>query len=154
MKSTEERLKALEDENLIRALAASFADICTSGDAKRFTSLWTEDGVWLLSAPLNIESRGRDSNSKLFSTLAVGKRFFCQMLHSGVVTISGKTATAHWILSETAAGHDGSFYQSLATYDDQLVYETGKWLFRERSCTFLNISQTSDHNLLKDNERI
>ena len=39
MNSTEERLKALEDENLIRALAASFADICTSGDAKRFTSL-------------------------------------------------------------------------------------------------------------------
>jgi len=152
MNSTEERLKALEDENLIRALAASFADICTSGDAKRFTSLWTEDGVWLLSAPLTIESRGRDSNSKLFSTLAAGKRFFCQMLHSGVVTISGKTATARWILSESAAGQDGSFYQSLATYDDRLVYETGKWLFRERSCTFLNISYADDHNLLTGNE--
>jgi ketosteroid isomerase-like protein len=152
MNSTEDRLKALEDENLIRGLAASFADICISGDAKRFTSLWTEDGVWLLSAPLNIESRGRDSNSKLFSTLAGGKRFFCQMLHSGVITISGKTATARWILSESAAGHDGSFYQSLATYDDRLVYETGKWLFRERSCTFLNISHTSDQNLLTDNE--
>ncbi|MCF0055325.1 nuclear transport factor 2 family protein [Dyadobacter sp. CY356] len=153
MNSTEERLKILEDERLIRALAASFADICTSGDVKRFTSLWTEDGAWLLSAPFTIESRGRDNNSKLFSTLAADKRFFCQMLHSGVVTISGKTATARWILSESASGHDGSFYQSLATYDDRLVYETGAWLFRERSCTFLNISQSSDHNLRIDHER-
>jgi ketosteroid isomerase-like protein len=142
MKNIEKRLKAIEDEYLIRKLTASFADICTLGDARSFASLWTEDGVWMLSAPLSIESKGRDSNLKLFDNLAKGKRFFCQMLHSGVITITGKTATARWILSENAAGNDGSLYQSLATYNDRLVYEAGEWLFQERSCTFLNISNT------------
>ena len=146
MDSTKEQLKALEDENRIRALAASFADACTSGDAERFASLWTEDGVWTLSAPFTTECRGRDSSTALFSKLAADKRFFCQMLHSGIVTISGNTATARWILSESAAGHDGSFYQSLATYEDRLVYQDGKWLFRERSCKFLDISHSSGHN--------
>jgi uncharacterized protein (TIGR02246 family) len=146
MDSIKEQLKTLEDENRIRALAASFADACMSGDAESFASLWTEDGVWILSAPFTTECRGRDSNTALFSKLAADKRFFCQMLHSGVVTISGDTATARWILSESAAGHDGSFYRSLATYEDRLVNQAGKWLFRERSCKFLDISHSGGHN--------
>lgn len=146
MDSIKETLKALEDENRIRTLAASFADACTSGNAERFASLWTENGVWTLSAPFTVESRGRNSNTELFSKLAEGKRFFCQMLHSGVITILGDTATAHWILSESAAGHDGSFYQSLATYEDRLVRQAGKWLFQERSCRFLHISHSGGHS--------
>jgi ketosteroid isomerase-like protein len=140
MASTEERLKALEDEKQIRALAASFAEACTSGDAERFASLWTVDSAWLLGTPLALESWGRESNVKLFAQLGEGKRFFCQLLHSGTVTVSGNTATARWILSERAAGHDGSLYQSLATYDDQLIYEAGEWLFKERCCQFLDLT--------------
>lgn len=46
MNRTYDSLKALENENLIRGLAASFADACTHGDAEQFARLWTEDGVW------------------------------------------------------------------------------------------------------------
>lgn len=147
MSSIEERLKALENENQIRALADSFADICISGNAQGFDALWTEDGIWTLAEPLNIESRGRDSIAKLFLKLATGKRFFCQKLHSGIVTISGDTATAHWILSENAVNHDGSSYQSTAIYDDRLVFDDGRWLFQARYCKFLDISHTENNSL-------
>ena len=140
MNRTNDSLKVLENESLIRGLAASFADACTHGDAEQFARLWTEDGVWKLGVPLSLESKGKADNLKLFSHLGAGKRFFCQMLHSGVVAIVGETATARWILSESAAGQDGSSYRSLATYDDRLVYQAGGWLFLERSCKFLDIS--------------
>lgn len=84
--------------------------------------------------------QGEAESLKLFLHLGAGKRFFCQMFHSGVVSISGETATARWILSESAAGEDGSSYRNLATYDDRLVYQAGGWLFFERSCKFLDIS--------------
>ena len=42
MTSIVERLKALEDEHHIRALADSFADICLSGNAQQFEALWIE----------------------------------------------------------------------------------------------------------------
>ncbi|EDM37862.1 hypothetical protein PBAL39_15594 [Pedobacter sp. BAL39] len=146
MTSTEERLKALEDEHQIRALANSFADICMSGNAQYFEALWIEAGTWTLAEPLNIESRGHHNIAKLFLKLATGKRFFCQKLHSGIITISGDQATARWILSENAANHDGSSYQSTAIYDDHLVFEGGRWLFEARHCKFLDISHTGNNS--------
>lgn len=146
MTSIEERLKALEDEHKIRALTASFAEICMSGNAHGFEALWIEDGIWMLGEPLHIESRGRYSIVKLFLKLASGKRFFCQKLHSGIITISGDTATARWILSENAANHDGSLYQSTAIYDDRLVFNDGRWLFQARYCKFLDISHTGNNS--------
>ena len=146
MTGIEERLKALENEHQIRALTASFADSCLSGNAQCFEALWVEDGTWKLAEPLHLESRGRDSIVKLFLELATGKRFFCQKLHSGIVTISGDTATARWILSENAANHDGSLYQSTAIYDDRLVFHDGRWLFQARYCKFLDISHTGNNS--------
>jgi len=146
MTGIEERLKALENERQIRALTDSFADSCLSGNVQSFEALWMEDGIWTLAEPLHIESRGRDSIAKLFLKLASGKRFFCQKLHSGIVTISGDTATARWILSENAANHDGSLYQSTAIYDDRLVFEDGRWLFQVRYCKFLDISHTGNNS--------
>lgn len=146
MTSIEERLKALEDEHQIRALTASFAEICISGNAQDFEALWIEDGIWTLAEPLDIESRGRDSIVKLFLKLATGKRFFCQKLHSGLVTISGDKATARWILSENAANHDGSSYQSTAIYEDRLVFDDGRWLFQARYCKFLDVSHTGNNS--------
>lgn len=146
MKNIEERLKALEDDRKIKELVASFADACALGDAERFAALWKKDGVWILAEPLNIESSGRDDNKKLFTKLAVEKRFFRQMLHSGTINIKRETATARWILSESAAGKDGSNYKSIVMYNDQLVYEAGKWLFQERSCRFLDFSHDQKPN--------
>ena len=146
MTSIEQRLKALEDEHQIRALAEFFADVCMTGNVQCFEALWIKDGIWTLSQPLNIESRGRDNIAKLFLKLATGKRFFCQKLHSGIITISGDKATARWILSENAANHDGSLYQSTATYDDRLVFDDGRWLFQARYCKFLDISHTGNNS--------
>jgi ketosteroid isomerase-like protein len=146
MTNIEARLKVIEDENQIRALAHSFADICISGDTQGFEKLWIEDGIWTLAEPLNMESRGRNDIAKLFHQLATGKRFFCQKLHSGIVKISGDTATTRWILSESAANDDGSLYQSTAIYDDQLLFADGRWLFQSRYCKFLDISYTGNNS--------
>lgn len=146
MTSIEERLKALENEHQIRALTNSFAHICLSGNAQQFGALWIADCTWTLAGPLNIESSGRENITKLFLNLASGKRFFCQMLHSGIVTITVNTATARWILSENAANHDGSSYQSTAIYEDQLVFEDGRWLFKARHCKFLDIAHTGNNS--------
>ena len=144
MNSIEERLKAIENENQIRALTNSFADICISGNVQCFEALWIEDSTWTLAEPMNLESKGRDGIAKLFIKLATGKRFFSQKLHSGIVKISGETATARWILSENAANQDGSLYQSTAIYEDRIVFEGGRWLFQARHCKFLDIALTEN----------
>lgn len=59
MISIEQRLKALENEHQIRALTASFADICISGNAQCFEAFWIEDGTWTLAEPLNIGKRSQ-----------------------------------------------------------------------------------------------
>ena len=133
----EDRLQQLEDEQQICGLAASFADACTVGDMARFKSLWAHDAMWKLGAPHAVERQGIDQIMDLIQYLANGREFFIQFIHSGVIEISGNSATARWIVQENAKGPDAACYRSSAIYHDTLTKVDGEWLFTERNCQFL-----------------
>src|ERR1700690_4140344 len=95
------------DEMAIRGLAHAFADAVNQRDAAAFESLWDDDGVWEIGAPLHSIAEGSTSIAAQFLKLWNAMEFFVQQVHSGIVTIDGDRATSRWSVQETGRRRDG-----------------------------------------------
>jgi len=80
------------DELAIRALAYAFADAVNRRDAAAFESLWDENGVWEIGAPLHSSANGPANIAAHMIELAEPLEFFVQQVHGGVVSIDGDSA--------------------------------------------------------------
>lgn len=120
------------DEMAIRALAYAFADACNRRDSTTLESLWDENGVWEIGAPLPSIATGPKKIAAHMLELADALEFFVQQVHSGVVTIDGDKATARWSVQETGRNHNGGPYNNHAFYEDELVKRDGAWRFMRR----------------------
>src|SRR5258708_32477122 len=89
------------DELAIRALGYAFTDAVNRRDAAAFESLWDENGVWEIGAPLHSIANGAANIAAHMIELAKPLEFFVQQVHSGVVAIEGDQATARWSVQET-----------------------------------------------------
>lgn len=139
----ETRLRLVEDELAIRALAARFSDCANERDYAGFEDLWAAKAVWEIAPPLESRAVGVDAIVEMLKRLLKPQTGFMQMTHSGVVSIAGDRATARFVEREhgfgKGAGADGadSFYENLAVYNDELVRELdGKWRFAKRSYVY------------------
>jgi ketosteroid isomerase-like protein len=83
------------DELAIRALAYAFADAVNRRDAAAFESLWYENGVWEIGAPLHSIANGAANIAAHMIELAEPLEFFVQLVHSasrgGHTVMSGLT---------------------------------------------------------------
>ena len=70
------------DELAIRALAYAFADAVNRRDASTFESLWDENGVWEIGAPLHSIAKGAPNIDAHMIELAEPLEFFVQLVHS------------------------------------------------------------------------
>ena len=113
------------DEMAIRGLAYAFADAVNRRDAAAFDSLWDDDGVWEIGAPLHSIAKGSTNISTQFFKLWDALEFFVQQVHSGVVTIDGDRATSRWFIQETGRRHDGGPYNNHAFYEDEMAKRDG-----------------------------
>ncbi|MBS7542484.1 nuclear transport factor 2 family protein [Ancylobacter oerskovii] len=137
----ERRLRALEDEAEIHRLAARFSDAVNERDLAAFGRLWAEAGaVWSIGPPLTSRAEGREAIVGLLESLYKLERYFMQMTHSGVVTLDGDRATARYVVREHGRG-DGTYYENLAVYNDELVREADGWRFATRSYVYRFLSQ-------------
>ena len=138
----EARLRAVEDELAIRALAARFSDCANERDYDGFADLWQAKGVWEIGPPLESRAHGVDAIVGMLRRLLEPQTGFMQMTHSGVVRIEGDRATARFVEREhgfgRGAGADADrFYENLAVYNDMLVREIdGRWRFLKRAYTY------------------
>ena len=125
------------DELAIRALAYAFADAVNRRDAAAFESLWDENGVWEIGAPLHSIANGAANIAAHMIELAEPLEFFVQLVHSGVVAIDGDQATARWSVQETGRTRNNGPYNNHAFYEDELVKRDGAWRFARRSYRYV-----------------
>ena len=125
------------DELAIRALAYAFADAVNRRDASTFESLWDENGVWEIGAPLHSIANGAPNIAARMIELAQPFEFFVQLVHSGVVAIDGDQATARWSVQETGRSRTNGPYNNHAFYEDELVKRDGAWRFARRAYRYV-----------------
>ena len=125
------------DEMAIRNLAYAFADCVNRRDVAAFESLWDDDGVWEIGAPLHSIAEGSMNIAAHFLSLLEPLEFFVQQVHSGVVTIDGDRATARWSVQETGERRDGGPYNNHAFYEDEMAKHNGTWRFVRRSYRYV-----------------
>ncbi len=136
-------LLALKDELEIRALADRFSDAANRKDGDLFQSLWTEDGIWKIGDPINMEFVGRDKMAISVTHMLGLWDFFVQLTGPGVITLQNKNkATARFYVNEIARkSDDKSGNYNLSMYEDEVVKQNGMWLFAKR--TYYTIYQDS-----------
>jgi hypothetical protein len=121
----------------IRALAYAFADAVNRRDASTFESLWDENGVWEIGAPLHSVARGASNIAAHMIELAEPFEFFIQLVHSGIVEINVDQATARWPMQEIGRSRTNGPYNNHAFYEDELVKRDGAWRFVRRSYRYI-----------------
>jgi ketosteroid isomerase-like protein len=125
------------DELAIRALAYAFADAVNRRDASTFESLWDENGVWEIGAPLQSVASGAQNIAAHMIELAEPLEFFVQLVHGGVVEINGDEATARWSVQEIGRSRTNGPYNNYAFYEDEIVKRDGAWRFARRSYRYI-----------------
>lgn len=135
MATLEERIQKIEDEAAIRDLAAVFADAATRNDKSLLASVWKNDAVFTIEAPLRNVCNEVDEILALISRLRDDKEFFVQFVHSGVIDVTGDHATARWIMREAGKGGE-KYYHTYGIFSDAMERVNGKWLFSERTWHF------------------
>jgi ketosteroid isomerase-like protein len=127
----------IADDVAIRALTHAFADAANRRDVVAFESLWDDDCVWEIGAPLPSSATGPANAAALLGKLWEPLEFFVHQVHSGVVVIDEDRATARWTVQETGRRRDGGPYNNHAFYEDELVKREGTWRFARRSYRYL-----------------
>ena len=124
----------LEDEKAIRDLISRYCfvvDGVPGRDADAFTAMFTEDGAWN-SASLGRRIEGGKKLHDFISEVYRGDAKYRHLIANAIISIDGDCASAHSYVhvSNLATGTPVCFMISF--YDDVLVKQKGKWLFKER----------------------
>lgn len=127
----------LHDETAIHSLVARFADACIVEDYEEFKSLWSRDGKWTIHEPYLASSEGIEKIVEMMRSLRIGREFFVQFAHSGVVKLKGDKATARWVIHEVSKGPGEVYHSNYALYVDFLRKSKGKWKFVQRDNHYL-----------------
>lgn len=136
-KTIEERLQRLEDESLIRDLAARFADAETRGDQGTVRSLFKPDTLFQIGEPNAVTCQGVDAIITFLNQLRGGKEFFVQFVHGGIIDVQGDTASARWLMREVALASGSVYYNNFGFFLDELERVDGQWLFKSRNHQYL-----------------
>jgi hypothetical protein len=112
-------MQSAEDELAIRSLAAAYSDAVNRRD---------HEGM----APV----QGIEKITKRYRRLQSERDFLCQMIHSGIVEVTGDRATARWWFSELKkpVGSEDWLYMIGVYQDDAVRLDIG-WRFAKRSQT-------------------
>lgn len=127
----------LLEELEVRKVLEIYTDAVNRRDWETYESLWVKEGaVWDLRPPIDIKKEGiQDIMTEVKRAVGAMEVFF-QMTHSIVIDVEGDTATARVALNEIGKiPGDEKLMNILAIYDDELVRENGKWLFKKRVYT-------------------
>ena len=138
-RSLEERIDELESEREIRDLLIKYAQRLDARDHAGYARLFAEDGEWKGAmgnaiGPAAIEQMLEDGFGKTPPDFVNIDNF--HLMSNFVVEIDGDTATAASRLTYFVRGPDNAPVAKLAgRYNDELVREAGRWLFKYRKVT-------------------
>lgn len=125
-----ERLDALESQDAIRRLKATYMQWCDEGRGRKIADLFWEDGVW--------EGLGRSGFGATVGRTAIGEMFEANPAHLSFavhyltnesIEVRGNEATGRWKLFEPCTfRHDLALWQG-GWYADDFERREGVWKF-------------------------
>lgn len=128
----ETRLRRIEAAEQVRSLKARYCDLCDQGyPADELTELFTANGTWDGREMGVFE--GREAIHGFFTNMPNVMSFAIHHVTNASVEVSNDagSATGRWYLLQTATLKQTNEAVWLAArYDDQLVFEEGRWLFQ------------------------
>lgn len=130
-------LQRMLNEHAITRLAARFYDAAMRGDVVTFQSLFTEDGVWEITAPNPGRWAGQEEIGQGLQAFVDINDFFFGATLPGVIRIDAEVAQARFGVVELAARGDEPGYQNLGYYEDELVRTGDDWRFASRVYSYL-----------------
>jgi hypothetical protein len=138
-RSTDERLRTLEDIEAIRKLKAKYCAACDDGhDPKALGPLFAEDAVWEARGVGRAE--GRRAIQKLLGDIGASGTIRNSAHHAinPIVDVDGDRATGHWrlIMLYTARRPDGTlqYRRIIGWYRERYVRVGDEWLFAHLYC--------------------
>jgi ketosteroid isomerase-like protein len=124
---------AVSDRLAIRELIELYSDAVTRRDWNTAGAVFAEDAVWTITAPTNVELRGRAAITRGVAEMVENFEIFVQMTHSIVVELDRDRATARTIVNGFGRLRDHSGGTStLGVYHDALIRAGDGWLFLSR----------------------
>ena len=126
-----------EDRIAIRELFETYAAAVTALDAEAWGSTWAEDAEWALPDYPEIgTTQGRAAIVAMWVEAMKGFPGIMFEAWPGAIAVTGDTATAICYTAEVY-DRDGQTHRDRGRYEDTLVKQDGRWLFKTRS--FRNI---------------
>ena len=114
----------------IQMLAQRYADAVMRHDADDWAACWAEDGEWDLGLPESI--KGKETMVATWKAAMAGYPFAVFLVMPGVVEVNGETATMSSYVEENLESPEGEGMRVYGCYNDVLIKEGGKWVFKER----------------------
>jgi ketosteroid isomerase-like protein len=135
MKTSIDRLRALEDAEEIKRLKIRYAAACDNNyDADAIAELFAEDAIWDGGSLGKAVGRG-----KIRAFFRRAPEFFPFAIHhvmNPLIEVNGDRATGQWYLLQPATMAKGNQAVWLAaTYHDEYVRLDGKWMFQHLQVT-------------------
>ncbi|MEI6381834.1 MAG: nuclear transport factor 2 family protein [Cyanobacteriota bacterium ELA615] len=141
-KQSSDEIEILLHRSEIQDLCYRFADAVNTRKIDNLTALWSDDGIWKINPPIDIEIHGTANIATAVTNLLNNWEFFVQKIHGGVIDIDDKQATARWTMSEIGRSISDKGFYNLGVYIDKYVYLNDSWLFAERIYEFTYIDES------------
>ena len=127
-----------DDELAIRQLAAAYTDACNCRSAEGMAGVYAPDGELTVIGRTAKPIKGHAKLLLGFQRNLEQRQFLMQMTFSGVVEVTGDTATSRWWYAEIRkpVGSETYFY-SAGTYQDEVVRLPEGWRYARRTASAL-----------------
>jgi hypothetical protein len=130
-------------QNGIEDLLARFDDAVLRNDREMFRSLWAEDGVWEISAPIPLRAEGGNAIVAALDSFHTTNQFFFRSTSRPVIHADGDRATFRSPTVELARRERGIGYANVAMYFDEARRVDDEWRFVRRYYQYLWVDTKS-----------
>jgi uncharacterized protein (TIGR02246 family) len=125
---------SLEDRVAIRELIDGYSDAVIQRDERAWGANWAEDAVWNL---MGMEVKGRSSIVGAWNQAMSGFSFVAFFANPGDIHVDGDRAKARVYTTELLVETGGKFRHIVGQYDDEMIKQSGRWLFSKREYRIL-----------------
>ncbi|MEN3950290.1 nuclear transport factor 2 family protein [Iodidimonas sp. SYSU 1G8] len=113
----------------IQMLPQRYADAVMRHNGDDWSACWAKDGEWYLrEEPV----KGRESIRKIWEQAMAGFPFAVFLVQPAIVEVNGDTGTSRSYVTEILGTPDGNSFRVYGCYNDEVVREDGKWVFKSR----------------------